>query len=1098
MLGEEAEDQNNTEKEEYENVSVSVINSIYMNKNIEKEILATNLDPVKAKTENGLLVDSGSTSHIVNEDKGFIEVDDNFKPQNHMIELADGTITKSDAQKKGTVKMNLTDENGEVRTTYLHDALYCPNYPHNLFSVRAATAKGAEIHFTADHDELLWDNVKYPIQREGKLYFLYKISTAIPDVQSRTLNEWHKVLGHCNCTDILKLEGLVDGMKITKKDDAHCSSCILGKQTVNRSRVPDLRAEKPIDFVHSDLAGPIEPVAKDGYKYSITFTDDYSNTIFVYFLKEKSDAVHALNQFIADSAPYGKMTRIRTDNGGEYVSNEFKQVLIEKAIKHEPSAPYCPHQNGTAERANRTIYEMARCMLIDSNVPRYLWSYAVMAAVYTRNRCLNKRTGQTPYYMLTGQRPNLKKMQIFGSVCYGRIDTYKKKLDPRSQAGIFVGYEKNGASFLVYYPNERKVKRHGMVTFTNCYSEEIPKRKDINIPNNNYEDNPHNDNNSDNIILPNNVTNNLVENNIENNSINDIESEDETELNDNNANDDKSINQDNMPRHHPIRIRNKPSYLNDYINVNMVDRGEDKDVDFCYVFKQAPKSYTEAMKSSEADLWKKAMDTEMNSLNENETFEVVELPEGKSIVGGRWVYDVKEAPDGSDLYKARYVAKGYSQTYGVDYFSTFAPTARMSTIRTVIQIGVNCDYLIHQMDVRSAYLNAPIDCDLYVDQPKGYEQKGKGTKLVCRLLKSLYGLKQSANNWRGVLCQFFADHDFVQSKAETCVFIKCNKKGKLICVIWVDDIIVVASTEEMLIYGKKILKDKFRMKDLGEIRKFLGINFERKEDGSMTMDQTKYLNEVLTRFGMEECNPRSTPCELKPSQSDDKTIIDEPGYRAAVGSLVYAMTCTRPDLSWVVTKLSQSLSCPTSSEWTMLKQVFRYVKGTIDRKLTFTKTESLNLVGFSDSDYAADEKDRRSTTGYYFSLNSDGPAISWKSRKQPTVALSTCEAEYMALCETTQEALYLKQFLQDLDEKVNFEPIHLYGDNQGSLALSKNPSNHSRTKHIDVKYHFIRDCYADRVIDIHHVPTNDNAADAFTKSLPRVKLDKFCRQLFGV
>ena len=294
---------------------------------------------MSASKNRGLLVDSGATSHIVNNDDGFIEEDENFKPQNHMIELADGTITKSDAKKKGTVLMNFTDENGVVRSNVLRNTLFCPNYPHNLFSVRAATAEGASVHFTTDHDELIWNDATYPIQREGKLYYLYKISTATPEIQSRTLNEWHRVLGHCNCADILKLEGVVDGMKITKKNEAHCSACVLGKQTVNRNRTADARAEKPIDFVHSDLAGPIEPVAKDGYRYSITFTDDYSNAIFVYFLREKCDAVHVIKQFIADAAPYGKMTRIRTDNGGEYVSDEFKEFLIEKAIKREPTAP---------------------------------------------------------------------------------------------------------------------------------------------------------------------------------------------------------------------------------------------------------------------------------------------------------------------------------------------------------------------------------------------------------------------------------------------------------------------------------------------------------------------------------------------------------------------------------------------------------------------------------------------------------------------------------------------------------------------------------------------------------------------------------------
>ena len=299
----------------------------------------------------------------------------------------------------------------------------------------------------------------------------------------------------------------------------------------------------------------------------------------------------------------------------------------------------------------------------------------------------------------------------------------------------------------------------------------------------------------------------------------------------------------------------------------------------------------------------------------------------------------------------------------------------------------------------------------------------------------------------------------------------------------------------------KILKGRFKMKDLGNISHFLGIAFKCYEDGSVSMDQKQYLENVLVKFGMNECKPRSTPCELKPStyyENDDQTIIDEPEYRAIVGSLIYAMTCTRPDLSWVVTKLSQHLSRPTTGDWALLKQVMRYIKGTINYKLNFMKHDKLQLVGYSDADWASSEEDRRSTTGYYFCLNNVGPAISWKSRKQPTVALSTCEAEYMALAETTQEAIYLKQVILDLNEDVVVEPILLFGDNQGSLAVVKNPVKHNRTKHIDIKYHFIRDYFNSNIIDITYVPSEENVADAMTKPISRVKLEKFGKSLFGM
>ena len=231
--------------------------------------------------------------------------------------------------------------------------------------------------------------------------------------------------------------------------------------------------------------------------------------------------------------------------------------------------------------------------------------------------------------------------------------------------------------------------------------------------------------------------------------------------------------------------------------------------------------------------------------------------------------------------------------------------------------------------------------------------------------------------------------------------------------------------------------------------------------------------------------------DLEESQTERK-------YREIVGSLVYAMTCTRPDLSWVVTKLSQHLSCPTKADWITVNHVLRYIKGSIHKKLTFTKSRSnMKLIGLSDSDWASCKEDRRSTTGYVFYLNSDGPAISWKSRKQPTVALSSCEAEYMALTATTQEAIFLSNLMKDFGIKLP-KTIPLYGDNQGAIALVKNPVQHNRSKHIDIKFHFIREKYMQKIIEINYIPTNNNIADLFTKPITKSKLELFEKVLFGI
>jgi transposase InsO family protein len=215
--------------------------------------------------------------------------------------------------------------------------------------------------------------------------------------------EWHKILGHCNYNDVRKLESVVKGMKIVDDKEILCEVCTQGKMCQHRSREPDQRAKGPLEFVHCDLAGPVEPAAKDGFKYALSFVDDFTGTNLIYFLKQKSDTVEATEKFLADIAPFGKVKRIKSDNGTEFTSRKFKSQLRQNSIKHETSAPYSPHQNGTVERAWRSLFSMARCMLLEANLPKRLWTYALMTAVYIRNRCFNSRLGKTPYEALTGK-----------------------------------------------------------------------------------------------------------------------------------------------------------------------------------------------------------------------------------------------------------------------------------------------------------------------------------------------------------------------------------------------------------------------------------------------------------------------------------------------------------------------------------------------------------------------------------------------------------------------------------------------------------------------------------------------------------------------
>lgn len=343
------------------------------------------------------------------------------------------------------------------------------------------------------------------------------------------------------------------------------------------------------------------------------------------------------------------------------------------------------------------------------------------------------------------------------------------------------------------------------------------------------------------------------------------------------------------------------------------------------------------------------------------------------------------------------------------------------------------------------------------------------------------------------------DDNFIQNTTDHCVYIKDSKEaGKVIVVIWVDDLIIAADNNESLDKVKNMLSTRFKMKDLGRLKYFLGMDFSQ-SDGCVKMSQKRFVEKILERFDMQQCRTRETPCDTKLDYSEDAPkMSDVKKYREAVGSLIYLTTCTRPDLCFVVSKLSQHFADPTEEHWVTVKHVLRYLRGTADKQLCFRKSgESLGLLAYSDADWAADTSDRRSTTGYCVSMCKDSSLVSWKTKKQPTIALSTCEAEYMALALTIQECIYLEQLLRGIDTYVYKKTI-VYEDNQGTIALVRNPVRRQRCKHVDIKYHFIRSTIREDKMSLVYCPTDDMVTDVMTKPASRLKLSKFAGVMFGV
>lgn len=469
--------------------------------------------------------------------------------------------------------------------------------------------------------------------------------------------------------------------------------------------------------------------------------------------------------------------------------------------------------------------------------------------------------------------------------------------------------------------------------------------------------------------------------------------------------------------------------------------------------------------------------------------------------------------------KARIVAKGYSQEYGRDYYETYAPVARLNSVRTVIALAAQENMDIRQYDITTAYLNGILDEEVYMEPPKWLEEtlryivenkKGgdpwlKKAKMmfddlmesdkVCRMRKALYGLKQAGRVWHERFDKELRALGATPTLSDPCIYLMKSKDEKLIIiVIYVDDILVMCQdTEEILKFGKQLSKI-FNVKDIGKLERCLGMDFIIDEKGIL-VHHKNYIEEILERFQMSDCNPVSTPLDPGTKLVKDNTWQDsdgeKPPYRELVGCLLYLAISTRPDISHTASLLGQFNDCFSKNHWNAAKRVLRYLKGTKDQGI-FYKRERSDIIGYVDADWAASACDRRSFSGFVFLLG--GGAITWDSKKQRTVALSTTEAEYMAMAEAAKEIVHLRRFLLELGVS-SANSINLCVDNMSAQKLASNPIHHVRTKHIDVRYHFIREIVKSKQINLSHVSSSDMLADVFTKVLVKSKHEKCIRAI---
>lgn len=501
-----------------------------------------------------------------------------------------------------------------------------------------------------------------------------------------------------------------------------------------------------------------------------------------------------------------------------------------------------------------------------------------------------------------------------------------------------------------------------------------------------------------------------------------------------------------------------------------------------------PRTYNQAIKH---DCWKAAMQAEIKALQENNTWEVTELPPGKTPIGCKWVFKTKLKADGTiERCKARLVAKGFTQQFGVDYLETFSPVARITTIRVFLSIAASKAWHIHQMDVNNAFLHGDLNEEVYMALPPGFQNEKPNQ--VCRLLRSLYGLKQASRQWNSKLNAALIRIGFIQSKSDPSLFTKGSDSQFIALLVYVDDIIVASASLDLIQELKQFMDATFKIKDLGSLSYFLGIEAQRSERG-LNICQRKYALEILAETGFLECKPAPTPMAqgLKLSHGDGTPVDDPSSYRRLVGRLLY-LTATRPDIVYSVQQLSQFVDAPTDTHLSAAHRVLRYIKASPGQGLFYPSNTDLHLNMFSDSDWAMCSETRKSITGYCAYMGS--ALISWRSKKQVTVSRSSSEAEYRALASAVCEIQWLTYLLHDLQIKTS-RPATLFCDNKSAVAIAENHVFHERTKHIEIDCHIVREKLAQGLIKILSVSSSNQVADGFTKSLSAPMFQHFKSKL---
>jgi len=1086
--------------------------------------------------------DSGCTAHMTF-DKSFFHTYESVS--NGTVEM--GTKDTAQVAGKGTVILQMKC-GSTFETRKLENVLHIPDFEYSLLSVSAMDKKGISTTFANGDVSIRKGDTNVATGKlNGSLYVIETKPVRLPKENAlvASLQLWHERLGHVDKRGISQMANrkVVDGLKIGgPATESICDDCAKGK--ASKANIPKIRtssrASGMLDRVHSDVCGPLEVPSLGGSRYFVTFIDEHSNWVTIYLLKQKSEVAGCFLQFekYAERQTGRKIKRLRSDRGGEYLSNTLTSYFKHEGIVHELTAAYNPQQNGIAERFNRTSLNMVRSMLLHFSIPKPFWAEALSTAVYIRNRVTSTAlpSDMTPHHIWHNRSPSVKHLRVFGCKCWYTLPKAAvQKLDARGRPAIFVGYADTSKAYRVIDAETRKMIVSRDVTF-----DEKHRGKFEDDPENSKPDtmdiddmikiDPPTEEDAISTATPENATEKSAE--IDENSEtegfqnprNPRESppsqpdDVEPDLNGESSSEERNDTRSQVTR--SGRISKPPGSWWSALSII-----EEHNALAAISTKEVPKTYKEAISGPDADFWKRGIESEISSLKKYNTWKLIPRSEtnGKKVLTSKWVFVEKQKVDANGKMtpfpKGRNVVRGFQQVQGVDYGETFAPVIKYSSVRSLCSTVADQDLEFHQMDATTAFLNGEIDEDIYIEIPEGVEIEQSDVEklglknmndlrnldLVAKLEKSMYGTKQAPRCWNKKINSTIADElGFKRSDADPCLYIKHDKVGIMMIALYVDDMLLAAKTMSQINWIKTKLSEQFDMKDLGEAKLCLGLELSRdRKARKLWLTQQSYMEKIVERFGMNNSKPVATPME-EPNKLEQRlefhSVSDEDAkgvpYREAIGSLMYLMIGSRPDIAYAVGKLARFCENPKMKHWIAVKRVLRYVKGTSKMGLCYNGLNPEKVVGYTDSDWAGDVSDRKSTSAYVFMMA--GAAVTWSSTKQTIIATSSCEAEYVAMSATSKEAIWLTRLLKDFPVKNYLEKgMIVRADSQSAMKLAANESINRRNKHIDITYHFVREVTSNGQVTLTYVPTSNMIADMLTKPLGRVKFEKL-RSMIGL